>query len=198
MSWTLRAVAVFVLLHGPRDRRLFALALAFLCAGAASAVLPVAPAGAATQAGAGAAILIASGVRAEQALAFAIASQALVIASGAVFALLFGGQLAGRRIRPLLARALGVVRGRAHGARRRCARRAPAPGCDGFGCPAPPRPRQRRTGPDAHVLALEQLQPLRQRALGEQRRELGRESLLVGVELARAEVGRSSSSQSRA
>jgi len=105
VSWTLRAVAIFVLLHGLGIGASFALALAFLCAGAASAVLPVAPAGAATQAGAGAAILIASGVHAEQALAFAIASQALVIASGAVFALLFGGQLAGRRIRPLLARA---------------------------------------------------------------------------------------------
>ena len=36
------------------------LALAFLCASAASAALPIAPAGAATQAGAGAAILIAA------------------------------------------------------------------------------------------------------------------------------------------
>jgi hypothetical protein len=79
--------------------------MGFLCAGAASAVLPIAPAGAATQAGAGAALLIASGVPAEQAFAFAIATQALVIASGAVFVVLFGGQLAGRRIRPALARA---------------------------------------------------------------------------------------------
>ncbi|HET7046561.1 MAG TPA: lysylphosphatidylglycerol synthase domain-containing protein [Gaiellaceae bacterium] len=103
VSWTLRAVATFVLLHALGVTGSFALALAFLCAGAASAVLPVAPAGAATQAGAGAAILIASGVPASEALAFAIASQALVIASGAVFVLLFGGQLAGARIR--LARA---------------------------------------------------------------------------------------------
>jgi uncharacterized membrane protein YbhN (UPF0104 family) len=106
-SWTLRAVATFVLLHGLGISASFALAMGFLCAGAASAVLPVAPAGAATQAGAGAALLIASGVPAEQALAFAIATQALVIASGAVFLVVFGGQLAGRRIRPALARAFG-------------------------------------------------------------------------------------------
>jgi uncharacterized membrane protein YbhN (UPF0104 family) len=108
VSWTLRAVATFVLLHGLGISASFALALGFLCAGAASAVLPVAPAGAATQAGAGAALLIASGVPAEQALAFGIATQALVIASGAVFVILFGGQLAGRRIRPVLARAFGA------------------------------------------------------------------------------------------
>jgi uncharacterized membrane protein YbhN (UPF0104 family) len=103
-SWTLRAVATFVLLQALGVKASFALALAFLCAGAASAVLPVAPAGAATQAGAGAAILVASGVPASEALAFAIAAQALVIASGAVFVLVFGGQLAGARIRPALAR----------------------------------------------------------------------------------------------
>jgi uncharacterized membrane protein YbhN (UPF0104 family) len=102
-SWTLRAVATFVLLHGLGIGASFALALGFLCAGAASAVLPVAPAGAATQAGAGAALLIASGVPAEQALAFAIAAQALVIASGAVFVVVFGGQLAGRRLRSAFA-----------------------------------------------------------------------------------------------
>jgi uncharacterized membrane protein YbhN (UPF0104 family) len=106
VSWTLRAVATFVLLHGLGIGASFALALGFLCAGAASAVLPIAPAGAATQAGAGALLLTASGVSAEQAIAFSIAAQALVIASGAVFVVLFGGQLAGRRIRPVLARAL--------------------------------------------------------------------------------------------
>ena len=41
----------------------FVLALAFLVASAASAALPIAPAGAATQAGAGAAILVLGGVR---------------------------------------------------------------------------------------------------------------------------------------
>jgi uncharacterized membrane protein YbhN (UPF0104 family) len=109
VSWSLRAVATFVLLHGLGISASFALALGFLCAGAASAVLPVAPAGAVTQAGAGAALLIASGVPAEQALAFGIAAQALVIASGAVFVVVFGGQLAGRRIRPALARVLATT-----------------------------------------------------------------------------------------
>ena len=50
-------------------------------------MLPVAPAGAAMQAGAGAAILVASGVRTEEAVAFGIAAQALVIAAGAAFVL---------------------------------------------------------------------------------------------------------------
>jgi uncharacterized membrane protein YbhN (UPF0104 family) len=107
VSWTLRAVATFVLLHGLGISASFSLALGFLCAGAASAVLPIAPAGAATQAGAGALLLTASGVPAEQAIAFSIAAQALAIASGAVFVVLFGGQLAGRRIRPALVRVFG-------------------------------------------------------------------------------------------
>ena len=58
-------------------------ALAFLCASAASAALPIAPAGAATQAGAGAAILIVSGVPKAEAFAFAVAAQGMVILAGA-------------------------------------------------------------------------------------------------------------------
>jgi uncharacterized membrane protein YbhN (UPF0104 family) len=84
-SWALRALAIFVLLAALGLGASLALALAFLCGSAASAVLPVAPAGAATQAGAGAAILVASGVHVDEAIAFGIASQALVIAAGAVF-----------------------------------------------------------------------------------------------------------------
>lgn len=84
VSWALRSLAVFVLLAALGLGTDFALALAFICASSASAVLPIAPAGAATQAGAGAAILIASGVHTEQAVAFGIAAQALVIAAGAV------------------------------------------------------------------------------------------------------------------
>ena len=53
-------------------------------------MLPVAPAGAAMQAGAGAAILVASGVRTEEAVAFGIAAQALLIAVGAMFVLALG------------------------------------------------------------------------------------------------------------
>jgi uncharacterized membrane protein YbhN (UPF0104 family) len=86
-SWVLRSLATFVLLAALGLGTDFALALAFVCASAASAVLPVAPAGAAMQAGAGAAILAASGVRTEQAIAFGIAAQALVIAAGATFVL---------------------------------------------------------------------------------------------------------------
>jgi hypothetical protein len=84
-SWTLRGVAIFVLFGALGLGTSFALALAFLCASSASAVLPVAPAGAATQAGAGAAILAASGMSVDEAIAFGIAAQALVMAAGAVF-----------------------------------------------------------------------------------------------------------------
>lgn len=89
-SWLLRGVAIFVLLGALGMRTSFALALAFLCASSASAVLPVAPAGAATQAGAGAAILVAAGVHTDEAIAFGIAAQALVIAAGAVFVAAMG------------------------------------------------------------------------------------------------------------
>jgi uncharacterized membrane protein YbhN (UPF0104 family) len=87
-SWVLRALATFVLLAALGLGTDFALALAFVCASAASAVLPVAPAGAAMQAGAGAAILAASGVQTDQAVAFGIAAQAVVISAGAMFVLL--------------------------------------------------------------------------------------------------------------
>jgi len=53
-------------------------------------VLPVAPAGAAMQAGAGAAILVASGIHAEEAVAFGVAAQALLMAVGAAFVLALG------------------------------------------------------------------------------------------------------------
>ena len=89
-SWLLRSLATFVLLAALGLGTNFALALAFVCASAASAVLPVAPAGAAMQAGAGAAILVASGVQSEQAIAFGIAAQALVISVGATCVLALG------------------------------------------------------------------------------------------------------------
>lgn len=90
VSWTLRTLAVFVLLAALGFGADFALALAFVCAASASAVLPVAPAGAAMQAGAGAAILVASGIRTEEAVAFGIAAQALLMAAGAIFLLALG------------------------------------------------------------------------------------------------------------
>lgn len=90
LSWLLRSLATFVLLAALGLGTDYALALAFVCASAASAVLPVAPAGAAMQAGAGAAILVAAGVHSEEAIAFGIAAQALVIAAGAMFVLALG------------------------------------------------------------------------------------------------------------
>jgi uncharacterized membrane protein YbhN (UPF0104 family) len=90
VSWALRTVAVFVLLAALGLGTDFALALAFVCAASASAVLPVAPAGAAMPAGAGAAILVASGIRAEEAVAFGVAAQALLMAVGAAFVLALG------------------------------------------------------------------------------------------------------------
>ena len=90
VSWVLRALAMFLLLAAFGLGNDFALALAFVCASSAAAVLPVAPAGAAMQAGAGAAILAASGVHTDQAVAFGVAAQALLIAVGAAFVLALG------------------------------------------------------------------------------------------------------------
>jgi uncharacterized membrane protein YbhN (UPF0104 family) len=100
-SWVLRSLATFVLLAALGLGTDFALALAFVCASAASAVLPVAPAGAAVQAGAGAAILVAAGVRSEDAIAFGIAAQALLIAAGAMCVLALAAWHAQARFVPL-------------------------------------------------------------------------------------------------
>jgi hypothetical protein len=106
ISWTLRGVAVFLLLNALSLPGSFVLALAFLVASAASAALPIAPAGAATQAGAGAAILALGGVGTANAIAFSIAAQALVIVTGAAVILLVAAwQLALRLRRPRLPRA---------------------------------------------------------------------------------------------
>jgi hypothetical protein len=99
VAWALRATAVFLLLDALSMRGSFTLALAFLCASAASAALPIAPAGAATQAGAGAAILIASGVHAGDAIAFSVAAQLLVIGTGAIVMLALAGWHLARRVR---------------------------------------------------------------------------------------------------
>src|SRR5207237_10858165 len=102
VSWALRGTAVFLLFDALSMRSSFPLALAFLCASAASAALPIAPAGAATQAGAGAAILIASGVHATEAIAFSVAAQALAILAGA--AILVAAALWQARLRLVPAR----------------------------------------------------------------------------------------------
>jgi len=81
--WLVRALACFLLLGGLGLGFSIPLALLFLCAGAAAAALPVGPAGAATQIGAGATALIASGIGTSQALAAAVTIGALGVLSGA-------------------------------------------------------------------------------------------------------------------
>jgi hypothetical protein len=100
VSWALRGTAVFLLLNALSMTSSFPLALAFLCASAASAALPIAPAGAATQAGAGAALLIASGVHTTEAIAFSVAAQALIIVTGAVVVLFVAVWQLALRVRP--------------------------------------------------------------------------------------------------
>jgi len=85
--WLVRAVACFLLLGGLGVGFSVPLALLFLCAGAAAAALPIGPAGAATQVGAGAAALIASGIDTSQALAAALTVGALGVLSGAAILL---------------------------------------------------------------------------------------------------------------
>jgi hypothetical protein len=85
--WLVRAVALFLLLGTLGVRFSFPLALLFLCAGAAAAALPIGPAGTATQVGAQAATLIASGVGASKALAVSISVGALGVFSGAAILL---------------------------------------------------------------------------------------------------------------
>jgi hypothetical protein len=102
-SWALRGTAVFLLLNAlALGKATFPVALAFLCATAASAALPIAPAGAATQAGAGAAILIASGVPTTEAIAFSVAVQGIVIVTGAAVVLLITTWHLGTRVRTRL------------------------------------------------------------------------------------------------
>jgi uncharacterized membrane protein YbhN (UPF0104 family) len=103
-SWSLRALALYVLLAALGVSSSFALALFFLCATAASTALPIAPAGAATQAGAGAAILVVAGVKTSHAVAFAVSAQALVIVAGAAVVLAAAAWEARLRLRPAIAR----------------------------------------------------------------------------------------------
>jgi uncharacterized membrane protein YbhN (UPF0104 family) len=100
VSWVLRGVALLVLLNALGVKASIPLALAYLCASAASAALPIAPAGAATQAGAGAAVLIASGVHPSQALAFSVGAQLLGIMAGAAIVAAAGIWSAGCRLVP--------------------------------------------------------------------------------------------------
>jgi uncharacterized membrane protein YbhN (UPF0104 family) len=78
-SWLVRSVGLLLLLGALGIGFSFPLAILFLTGAAASSALPIAPAGAATQVGAGAAVLVASGVKTSAAVAFALSAQLLVI-----------------------------------------------------------------------------------------------------------------------
>jgi len=106
VSWSLRGTAVFLLLNALSLHGSYPLALGFLCASAASAALPVGPAGAAMQAGAGATLLALSGVPKSDAIAFSVAAQALVVVTGAAVILLIAAWQVALRLRPRLAAAL--------------------------------------------------------------------------------------------
>ena len=81
-SWLVRVAAIFLLLATFGIALSIPLAVMFICAGAASAAIPIGPAGAATQVAAGTTLLVVSGVDAPKALGFALAAQALLIFSG--------------------------------------------------------------------------------------------------------------------
>ena len=81
-SWLVRVAAIFLLLATFGIGLSVPLAVMFICAGAASAAIPIGLAGAATQVAAGTTLLVVSGVDAPQALGFSLAAQALLIFSG--------------------------------------------------------------------------------------------------------------------
>jgi hypothetical protein len=81
-SWLVRGAAIFLLLATFGIAISVPLAVMFICAAAASAAIPVGPAGAATQVAAGTTLLVVSGVDAPRALGFSLAAQALLIFSG--------------------------------------------------------------------------------------------------------------------
>jgi len=99
-AWLARAAAIFILLSALGFAVSFALALTYLAAGAAAGALPISPAGAATQAGVGAAVLAAAGIDAAQAVAFAITAQALTVLAGATIVLFTIVLHGGRRLLP--------------------------------------------------------------------------------------------------
>ncbi len=96
-AWLARAGGLAMLLAALGFGVSLPLALAYLCAGAATGALPISPAGQATQAGVGAAVLAAGGIGGDAAIAFAIAAQLLTVAAGA-FVVLFAAALHGGRL----------------------------------------------------------------------------------------------------
>ncbi len=103
VSWVLRALAVFILLDALAIGATIPLALGFLCASAAAAALPVAPAGGVAQAGAGAALLVSAGIHGTQAAAFAVAAQGMVVLAGAAILVLTTSMHVARSRWPLVA-----------------------------------------------------------------------------------------------
>ena len=102
VSWLLRGAALFVLLHA-LGLGSPASASSRSCSGACRPrrpALPIAPAGAATQMGAGAAILVVSGMQTSEAVAFALSAQALVILAGASIVVAVAVWQAGVRLVP--------------------------------------------------------------------------------------------------
>jgi uncharacterized membrane protein YbhN (UPF0104 family) len=99
-AWLARGAAIFILLSALGFAVSFGLALTYLAAGAAAGALPISPAGAATQAGVGAAVLAAAGIDAARAVAFAIAAQALTVLAGATIVLFTIALHGGRRLLP--------------------------------------------------------------------------------------------------
>jgi len=95
-----RAVAVYLLLGTLGIGFSVALALLFLCAGAAAAALPIGPAGAATQVGASTTALIASGVGASEALAATVSIAAPGVLSGAAVVSVAAAWRTGSWLRP--------------------------------------------------------------------------------------------------
>src|SRR4051794_14542441 len=100
VSWSLRGTAVFLLLQALSVHGSYILALGFVCASAASAALPIGPAGAAMQAGAGATLLALNGVPKAEAIAFSVAAQALVVVAGAAVILLVAAWQVALRVKP--------------------------------------------------------------------------------------------------
>jgi len=105
--WLIRALALFLLLGTLGVGFSFPHALLFLCAGAAAAALPIGPAGAATQVGAGATALMSTGVGASQALDVSVSLGALGVLSGAAIFLFAVAWRAGQSLVPARAETHG-------------------------------------------------------------------------------------------
>ncbi|HZT14571.1 MAG TPA: lysylphosphatidylglycerol synthase domain-containing protein [Gaiellaceae bacterium] len=99
-AWLTRCAGMYLLLVALGLHISFVLAMVFMCAGAAAAALPVAPAGAVTQVGAGASVLLAAGVSLSEALTFAVAAQLVTMMVNAALLLAVGGVTLARRLRP--------------------------------------------------------------------------------------------------